>query len=890
MEIFDELRGVEVDLNFTHLHLHTSYSFLDGYNDAKRAAKRAKELGMKAMAITDHNHVGGVIDFQQACIKEGIKPILGCCMPWQLIYTTKGPKQIKDIKPGDKVLTHTGTYKKVLRHWDKDFDGTIYGIDSWNSNQVWLTDEHPVYVKHYKKTGETYKDFSSNLEWVRADEIDTSKKNNMRLGEERKRTWEYYSVLPKQKINKETRSILLSQYLFYNNYNNKNYNYILKDGYIQKKEKENKYDSLENLKPIRNKIMLTEDVMKLFGYFIAEGSYDKCKDKRTGIRFTFNMNETEYHKDVISSLYNIFNVTCETYERQEKNTTEIYCSSRIIADFFYELFGEYSDKKVFPIWFINLDLNLQRAFLTGIENGDGKITDKEVSIKMTSSYVIRMLKLILVNLGYASKITETKENKKLTAYTIRYTKDKESKKYYHEDDNYIYMPIKNVEQKHYKGKVYNFEVEEDNSYVTDIILHNCEMYWTWDTNILSMPKEDRNQWAIERAKASGFDIEAAIHRIENPISEKTGKPLKPKKISKTELNTLIEPYEYDTKQYHIILLAINQTGWGNLVKLQSEAAEKCTFNGRYCCDDEMLARHSEGLIMATACIGNAVPTLINQGFHKEAEEQIDRWHAIFGDRFYIEIQPLNIPEQRMANFILLQHAANKGIKVIATTDVHYTLKEDHDDHDTLLCIGTGKKKSDVERLRYSNDYWIKSYDEMIETFEEQAESMTETFEELFDQDSYMETVKIALENTNKIADMVEDIKLGSSVNLFPRIQIPFGMTPEGYLTMTCFQNLYKYKNANPEIDTRIYEKRLNDELKVINTKGFAPYILVVQDYIEWANKNGCPTGPGRGSGAGSLVLFLLGITKIIDPIKYNLLFFRFLTMDRSAPPDWKQVA
>jgi DNA polymerase-3 subunit alpha len=413
----------------------------------------------------------------------------------------------------------------------------------------------------------------------------------------------------------------------------------------------------------------------------------------------------------------------------------------------------------------------------------------------------------------------------------------------------------------------------------------CEMYWTWDTNILSKSKEERDEWAIARAKASGFDIDSAIHKIEHPISEKTGKPLKPKKISKSDLNTLIEPYEYDSKQYHIILLAINQTGWRNLVKLQSEAAEKCTFNGRYCCDDEMLAKYSEGLIMSTACIGNCIPTLINQGFYQEAEEQIDKWHAIFGDRFYIEIQPLNIQEQRMANFIMLQHAANKGIKTIATTDAHYTLKEDHDDHDTLLCIGIGKTKSDPNRLHYSNDFWIKSYDEMIETFSTQADSMTEMFEELFDADSYMETVRVSLENTNKIADMVEDIKLGSDVNLFPRIEIPFGMTPEGYLTMTCFQNLYKYKNTHPEIDIKLYERRLNEELKVINTKGFAPYILVVKDYIKWANEHGCPTGPGRGSGAGSLVLFVLGITKIIDPIKYNLLFFRFLTIDRTAPPD-----
>lgn len=412
-----------------------------------------------------------------------------------------------------------------------------------------------------------------------------------------------------------------------------------------------------------------------------------------------------------------------------------------------------------------------------------------------------------------------------------------------------------------------------------------ELYWTWDMNVLSKPKDERNEWAMEQARKTGFDIDKAIYDIENPISEKTGKPLKARKITKGELNELLEPYHYDSKQYHIILLAINQTGWRNLVKIQSEAAEKCTFNGRYCCDDTLLEKYSEGLIMTTACIGNSVPTLFNQGRHNEANEQLVKWQSIFGDRFFIEIQPLNIDLQRMANFNLVQYAIENNIKLVATNDVHYTHKEDHEDHDILVRLGTGKTVSSEDAIIYSNDFWIKSYDEMIESFEEQAISMKETFEDMFDKDSYMEVVRQALINTNTIADMIEDIKLGSDINLFPEVIVPPGLTPESYLTMKCFQNLYKYKKSHPEINIHLYEKRLNDELKVINTKGFAPYILVVQDYIDWANNNGCPTGPGRGSGAGSLVLFMMGITKIIDPIKYGLLFFRFLTMDRSAPPD-----
>lgn len=416
----------------------------------------------------------------------------------------------------------------------------------------------------------------------------------------------------------------------------------------------------------------------------------------------------------------------------------------------------------------------------------------------------------------------------------------------------------------------------------------CEMYWTHDTNVMSLSVDDRVDWAIEQATAAGFDVKQAIYEFEHPISKKTGKPLKPKKISKKDLNAIIEPYAYDMKQFHIIFLVMNQTGWKNLISLQSEAAEKCTYNGRYLCDDEMIKKYSEGLIMTTACASNILCKHLDNGDFDKFQKQLDAWHNIFGDRLYLEIQPWNNPKQHRLNIELINYGLKNNVKVIATTDVHYTMEDDWDDHDTLIAIGIGKAKNDPTReMKYSNDYWIRSYDEMIQAFETQADSMSidPDYEYVFKKDEYMNHIVNALAMTNTVPPLIEDIKLGSDINLFPNIDIPFGLTAESYLTMLCFQNLYKYKVSNPHIDIKLYERRINDELKVINTKGFAPYILVVQDYIDWANNNGCPTGPGRGSGAGSLVLFLLGITRIIDPIQNGLLFFRFLTMDRSAPPD-----
>jgi DNA polymerase-3 subunit alpha len=413
----------------------------------------------------------------------------------------------------------------------------------------------------------------------------------------------------------------------------------------------------------------------------------------------------------------------------------------------------------------------------------------------------------------------------------------------------------------------------------------CEMYWTYDTKILSLDSDGRREWAMESARKQGFDIDGEIYKLEHPVSEKTGKPLKARKAPVSEVNKLLEPYAYNTKQYHIILLAINQTGWQNLVKLQSEAAERCTYNGRFCCDDTMLANYSEGLVFTTACVGNVVPHYIENHEYEKAKEQIETWHNIFGDRMFLEIQPLNIEEQRMTNMFYMNWSKELGIKLVATTDAHYTLKSDWDDHDTLLCVGIGKKKADEDRMHYSNDYWIKSYAEMIEDFETQTQDMANDFGSVLNVEAYKEAYVEALANTNLIADLVEDIKLGSEVDLFPNVEVPNGFTPEEHLRVESYKGLYRYKNKKQEIHLPTYEKRLYDELNIINGKGYAPYMLAVKEYVDWANDNGCPTGPGRGSAAGALTLFTNGITKVIDPIENNLLFFRFLTADRTSPPD-----
>lgn len=392
-----------------------------------------------------------------------------------------------------------------------------------------------------------------------------------------------------------------------------------------------------------------------------------------------------------------------------------------------------------------------------------------------------------------------------------------------------------------------------------------ELYYTKDTSILSKDSKERYQLALDAAEIAGVII--------------------PPKAKKKDIAELIAPYEYNTKQHHIIFLAKNQLGWRNLVKLQSEAAKVCTYNGRFLCDDDMILKYREGLIMTTACLGSIVNQYLVKGMIKEAYDQLDKWHAIFGEDFYVEIQPLNESDQALCNYYLIKYAESREIKIIATNDSHYTYESDIDDHDTLLCIGLGKLKEDDNRMKYAPEFWLRSYEEMQTAFTAQYLSNS-LLRENMSLEEYLAITELALDNTNLIADKVDaDIKLGSDKPILPKLDIPNGFTSEQYLTLLSYKGLFKYLSKHKELNMQEYIDRLAFELNVINTKGYADYMLIVKDIVDWCQENNIPVGPGRGSASGSLCLFVNGITKCIDPIKYGLLFSRFLTMDRTALPD-----
>jgi len=405
-----------------------------------------------------------------------------------------------------------------------------------------------------------------------------------------------------------------------------------------------------------------------------------------------------------------------------------------------------------------------------------------------------------------------------------------------------------------------------------------ELYFTLDTSELTKPLDKRREEAIQRAVVSG------------------ALPEEHSKMTKKAITEAIEPYKYDTKDYHILFIAKDQNGWHNLIKLSSEASRIGTFNGRPHVDFDLIEKYHEGLICTTACIASYPSYQIQQNNYKQANWYLDKMRAIFEDDFYLEIQPLAIYKQHVTNLYYMDYAKKNNVKTIATNDVHWTNEDDADDHDTLLCVGLKTWKTNPNRMRYSPEFWIKTEKEVKHSFLEQDSHMssnTEKYPDIeevplleYDSEEYQAYTLQAIEETTRLAEKVsQDIKMHPDKPIFPRIKSTDGLTSSQLLEMKAWKGLYKYLSKHKELNRKEYEHRLAEELFVICSKGFADYFLVVQEYNQWADDNNIPTGSGRGSAAGSLALFCLGVTKNIDPIKYDLLFSRFMTKERTSNPD-----
>jgi DNA polymerase-3 subunit alpha len=334
-----------------------------------------------------------------------------------------------------------------------------------------------------------------------------------------------------------------------------------------------------------------------------------------------------------------------------------------------------------------------------------------------------------------------------------------------------------------------------------------------------------------------------------------------------------DPQPKKEKRYHLVVLAKNATGYRNLVKLTSishlRGMRGRGIFSRACVDKQLLKLYSEGLIIATACLGGEIPQAILRG-RPEVARDVARWYQdVFGDDFYLEIQDHGSPEDRIVNAEIVKIAQELDIQLVATNDAHYLTKQDVEAHDALLCVLTGKLISDEKRLRYTGTEYIKTEEEMGRLFTDHLDP---------------DVVQKAIANTVKVADKVEDYDILGKYQM-PRFPIPDGYTAVTYLRDVTQQGLrdrLELKGDDPIPQN--YAERMAHELEIMEQMGFPTYFLVVWDYIRFAREQSIPVGPGRGSAAGSLVAYALGITNI-DPVSNGLLFERFLNPERKSMPD-----
>ncbi|MBQ8279035.1 MAG: DNA polymerase III subunit alpha [Roseburia sp.] len=315
----------------------------------------------------------------------------------------------------------------------------------------------------------------------------------------------------------------------------------------------------------------------------------------------------------------------------------------------------------------------------------------------------------------------------------------------------------------------------------------------------------------------------------------------------------------DDRYYHLVLLAENNQGYQNLMKIVSKGfVDGYYYKPRV--DMEVLETYHEGIIALSACLAGEVQRYLVRGMYEEAKEVAYKYERCFGKgNFFLELQDHGIPEQKTVNSQLLRLSQDTGIELVATNDIHYTYADDAEAHDILLCIQTGKKLSDENRMRYEGgQYYVKSEEEMRALFPYALQ---------------------AIDNTAKIAERCH-VEIEFGVTKLPHFEVPEGYDSWTYLNKLCHEGLVRrYPDNHEEM-----APRLDYELGVIKNMGYVDYFLIVWDFINYARTHGIPVGPGRGSAAGSLVSYTTGITNI-DPIRYSLLFERFLNPERVTMPD-----
>ena len=598
--------------DFVHLHVHSEYSAFDGLSPISKLALKARKMNFKALGLTDHGNIGGLIKFIKECtstkdkkdnaIEFGkIKPIIGCLVKGQEIITSTGVKNVEDICVGDMVLTHKGRYRKVIRIMKRIHEGIFYKVKLAHGvkRELVLTEEHPIFIR----------DNSGNYSWKKPKEIVFGTKNK-KYGI---KNWNSYVCFPKSKI-KNCKSVDIKKYL-------PDYLGITLD-HVSKIKKANKYDCLNEWKNIKEFTNIDEDFSYFLGLFCSEG-WTQSKDKQGTLNGTFGLSfhveETDFINFCVNFLKEKFNIDAKIYEKKDKHQTDVVACCLPLAYLFSGMCGRKSlNKKIPEEIFISSDDN-KKMFLKGVIDGDGKDKDATSNIYKQSTLRVRSrdfawgFKCLCANFGHWNNVHYKTKNGS-ECYTVPLNEDRRYSRSL-EDDDYICKPIKEIVSYSEKCDVFNFEVEEDNSYVSDFILHNCEFY-------LARKMEWKN------------------------------KELQP---------------EGRKGNRHLCLFAKNFKGYQNLCTL-SEMSWVDGFYTNPRIDLENLAKYSEGLLCSSACLSSLINANLLHDRYDAAKRACTLFKDIFGRDFYLEVMYHGIDAEASIIPDIIKLGKELEIPLIATND------------------------------------------------------------------------------------------------------------------------------------------------------------------------------------------------------------------------------
>ena len=772
---------------------------LDGAARVDDLFAEAARMGMPALAMTDHGQLFGAVDFYQAGKRHGVKPIFGCLLAGQEIITAHGVKNVEDVRVGEMVLTHKGHFRRVLRTMRREYQGQGYKISLAGrpGRTLILTEEHPVLVRTR----------NGLLDWKKPGDIAAGPWN----AHGGKKSWTSWACLPR--LRTHWREIAVLEFLpadFKVSLGG-----AISRGYLSKHRADEAWPRF----PLR--VPLDYDFGYMLGIYAAEGDIQSLGGRITGgIGFTFSIHETDIAARVMALLAR-FGITATAFQRRSKGTLDLKAASIPLAHLLVSLVGKGAKEKRVPAQILNGPPEVRQGFLDGLLDGDGK-NPRQASnakgrrdLKTASRSLAWGTRTLLADIGHWATVSTGVERSALPQgghffgrwYLVSYTPNRRYSRTL-EDDRYLYRPIQTVESVALDTEVFNLEVEEDNSYVSDFVLHNCEAY------------------------------------------------LAPGSRYEKQRRDTAEPYS------HLTLLAENQTGYANLLKLVSLASiDGYFYKPRM--DRELFERYHQGIIATTGCLGGEVNQAILKDDLERARKLAAELRDLFGpDNYFVELHDHGIKEQQRVNQELLPLAKELGIPLLAANDLHYTHKQDARPHEVLLCIQTAATMADPKRLRFETDeFYLKSPGEM---------------HALFPRDEFPG----ACDNTLLVAERC-NVELEFGNNKLPRFDVPEGHDLESWLRHEVYRGAAeRYGDPIPD-DAR---QRIDYELSVIDQLGFAGYFLIVTDLCRHAREHGIRVGPGRGSAAGSCVSYCLRITDL-DPIAYGLMFERFLNPERREMPD-----